>query len=415
LKKTWFGLDTIKKEKLPELERQIKTLKRMFLAMSSKDIRVAMIKIIDRLHNMQTIRYLEPTKQLHFAKETLEVFSPMAYRLGMGEIKGRLEDLAFPIVYPKEAEELSKRVKPERIRRQKVVDRAIKILHRHLAKHRIKTLSIHGRLKHKYSLYKKLLRYNGDLSKIYDLIAIRVIVGDSPSRQPQGVDGIGACYQVLGIIHQRWRPLPGRIKDYIALPKPNGYSSLHTTVFGPAGNILEIQIRTPLMHEQAEYGMAAHWQYKEENCAKKYIKKIFSGDKRDVKWLKDLVNIQRSIKDPRELAKVLRLDFFSDRIFVFTPEGDVKDLPVGASPIDFAYAIHSEVGHRYAGAKVDNRIVSADFHLKNGQIVEIIKSKKARPKQDWLDKVKTSNARQKIRRAIRERQEMESKPSASLT
>ncbi|TSC92938.1 MAG: (p)ppGpp synthetase, RelA/SpoT family [Candidatus Berkelbacteria bacterium Licking1014_7] len=424
LNKTWFGLGPIKKEKLPELIRQIETLKKMFLAMS-RDIRVVIIKIIDRLHNMQTIKFLPVEKQIRIASETLQIFAPLASRLGMGEIKGQLEDLAFLIIYPKESQELEKQVKHERMRRKKIVDKNIRALYRLFAKKKFQPISLHGRVKHRWSLYRKLLRYDNDLSKIYDLIAIRVIV-----------ENIDECYGALGLIHERWRPLPGRIKDYIALPKPNGYSSLHTTVFGPGGNIIEIQIRTQLMHEQAEYGIAAHWQYKEpteqapryslfrqrkwasfpkqasgyspswnkENTKiSQYLRKIFPENEKGIKWLKDLVRVQKAIKDPQELAKTLKLDFFSDRIFVFTPAGDVKDLPAGASPIDFAYSVHSELGHHYGGARVNGKIAASNFCLKNGDICEIIKNKKGQPKPDWLAVVKTSNARQKIKRAIKEK------------
>lgn len=390
LKKTWFGLGLPKKERLPEYERQIETLKKMFLAMS-RDIRVVIIKIIDRLHNMQTIQFLAPEKRLRFASETLKIYAPLAYRLGMGEIKGKLEDLAFPIVYPEEYQILVQKIKSQQKRQQKVINKAIRVSRRLLALNQLEIINIHGRVKYLYSLYKKmnLAEYDGDIAKIFDLVAVRIIVKN-----------VADCYCALGIIHQRWRPLPGRVKDFIALPKPNGYSSLHTTVFGPAGKPLEIQIRTPFMHEQAEYGIAAHWQYKEKTSrTKNWLKKIFPDSSQGIKWLTNLIRIQKNIKDPYELAKILELDFFSDRIFVFTPAGDVKDLPQDASPIDFAYAIHTEVGHHYAGARVNGQMVNYEYRLKNNDIVEIIVKKKARARRDWLKAVKTSDARQKIRRA----------------
>ena len=388
LKKTWFGLGPIQTEKMPELTRQTETLKKMFLAMG-KDIRVVIIKIIDRLHNMFTIGHLPPEKQLRFAQETLDIFAPLAYRLGMGEIKGQLEDLAFPILHPVEAKGIEEKIKIQRRKKRRIIQRAIRVLHRLLHKHSIKPISIHGRIKHTYSLYRKLKRYDGDISKIYDLVAIRIIVPD-----------IDICYQTLGLVHKRWRPLPGRIKDYIALPKPNGYSSLHTTVFGPSGEILEIQIRTPHIHDHAEYGVAAHWRYQEESWGKK-LKSIFPQTEQGAKWLKDLIAIQKSINDPKELAQALKLDFFSDRIFVFTPDGDVMDLPINASPIDFAYSVHTELGNHYQGARVNNKIVAANFKLKNGDICEIIKSKRSKPNRDWLEFTKTSAAKNKIKRGLK--------------
>jgi len=388
LKKTWFGLGPIQTEKMPELMRQTETLKKMFLAMG-KDIRVVIIKIIDRMHNMFTILHLPKEKQIRFAQETLDIFAPLAYRLGMGEIKGQLEDLAFPILHPKEAKEIEEKIKIQRRKKRRIIGRTINVLHRLLRSHSIKPVSVHGRIKHTYSLYKKLKRYDGDISKIYDLVAIRIIVND-----------IDECYHTLGIVHKRWRPLPGRIKDYIALPKPNGYSSLHTTVFGPSGEILEIQIRTPHIHDHAEYGMAAHWRYKEESWGKK-LKSIFPQTEQGAKWLKDLIAIQKSMNDPEEMAQALKLDFFSDRIFVFTPDGDVIDLPQDASPIDFAFSIHTELGNHYGGAKVNNKIVASDFKLKNGDICEIIKNKTGSPKRDWLEFVKTSDAKGKIKRGLK--------------
>lgn len=368
-----------REEERVAFERQVESLRKMLLAMTD-DIRVILIKLADRLHNMETLHAVRPDKRARIAQETLEIYAPLAYRLGMGDIKGRLEDLAFPYVYPKEHKFLRDQL-GERIReRDQYIVRFQRTLKQYLESEHIKMLDIHGRVKHEYSLWQKLQRYQGDLSKIYDLIAIRIIV-------PTPAD----CYQVLGLIHSRWNPLLGRIKDYIATPKPNGYQSLHSTVFGVDGEITEIQIRTPLMHEQAEWGIAAHWHYTEHKSKKDDVLPRPS-------WLADLHKWQQTLKDPKELQAMLRLEFFRDQIFVFTPLGDVITLPVQSTPIDFAYAIHSDIGDNCTGAKINDRLKPLDTELKNGDIVEILVTKKPQgPKRDWLRFAKTQKARTSIK------------------
>lgn len=380
IKKSWFPFRPSKKETLADFERQVETLRKMILAMS-KDIRVILIKFADRLHNMQTLQAVEKESQERIAKETLEIYAPLAHRLGMMELKGILEDLAFPYVYPKEYKWLSQLTIPEYKKREKYLKKVKKILEKKLKTSNIPLLEIHSRAKHFYSLYKKLLKYDKDLSKIYDLVALRIIV-------PTVED----CYKALGIIHADWKPLVGRIKDYISMPKPNGYQSLHTTVFCEGGEIVEFQIKTVPMHEQAENGIAAHWHYTEQKISNKLPKEKLA-------WIHQLAKWQKSLRDPKKLYEDLKLDFFKDRIFVFTPKGDIIDLPAGSVAIDFAYAIHTEVGNRCIGAKANGQLISLDKPLANSDIVEIITSKKkSLPKRDWLEFVKTSQARSCIRK-----------------
>lgn len=389
IKKSWFLPLRIlqdKKEEQLGFERHVENLRKMFMAMS-EDIRIILIKLTDRLHNMQTLEGVKKTKQKRIAQETLEIYTPLAQRLGMGKIKGDLEDLAFPYVHPEEYQDLKKRVGSRYEKKEKYIAKIKYILKEELEKHNIKVKKIHGRKKHLYSLYRKLKKYDHDLSKIYDLVALRIIVSTTED-----------CYKTLGIIHNLWKPLIGRIKDYIALPKPNGYQSLHTTVFGPEGEIFEIQIRTAQMHEQAEHGVAAHWHFSEQKGTKNYFsRQITQISKNELCWLKELAEWQKKAKDKEEWTKGVKMDFFEDRIFAFTPQGDVFDLPIGATPIDFAYAVHTDIGDSCIGAKVNNKIVSLDYNLKNGDIVEIITGKKAQPKRDWLSFVKTSRAKGKIK------------------
>ncbi len=365
-------------EKRLAFERQVESLRKMLIAMA-KDSRVILIKLADRLHNMRTLDSFRPEKQARIAQETLEIYAPIAYRLGMGQIKGELEDLAFPYVYPKEYEAIQLILESKIVERERYIRRFRRILQTHLEADGIGAVSIHGRVKHTYSLWRKLQRYQGDMGKIYDLIAVRIIV-------PTASD----CYRTLGLIHSRWNPLIGRIKDYIATPKPNGYRSLHTTVFGPDGEIVELQIRTPEMHEQAERGIAAHWTYKEgEHDA---------ASPEHLAWLNDLKAWQDSLKNPLELKEALRLDFFTDQIFVFTPKGEVITLPVESTPVDFAYAIHSEVAESMSGAKVNGKLSSLNTKLENGDIVEISRNKHPTgPKRDWLTFAKTQKARSHIK------------------
>lgn len=385
IKKSWFyPLSILQERKQKELgfERHVESLRKMLLAMT-KDIRVVLIKFADRLHNMKTLRGVRPEKRERIARETLEIYSPLAYRLGMGKIKGELEDLAFPYAYPKEYAELKKGLGQKFEEKEKYLKKVMALIGTTLKKEHIKS-ELHGRRKHLYSLYKKLCRFDNNMGKIYDLVAIRIIV---PT--------VEECYQTLGIIHSMWKPLIGRIKDYIALPKPNGYQSLHTTVFGPDGEIIEIQIRTYEMHEKAENGVAAHWHYSDKKSDKKATMAPVGKDQ--TKWLQELGHWQEGLKGAKELDEALKLDFFHDRIFVFSPGGDVSDLPVNACPIDFAYSVHTEIGQNCQGARVNGKIVKLNYPLKNGDIVDIITKKSSKPKRDWLKFVKTSRARSKIR------------------
>jgi len=385
IKRSWFfPLNILQARQQKELgfERHVESLRKMLLAMT-KDIRVVLIKFADRLHNMKTLRGVRSEKRERIARETLEIYSPLAYRLGMGKIKGELEDLAFPYAYPKEHAQLKKILSHKFEEKEKYLKKVMALLGTKLKNEHIKA-EIHGRRKHLYSLYKKLLRYDNNLSKIYDLVAIRIIV-----------ENVEDCYKTLGLIHAMWKPLIGRIKDYIALPKPNGYQSLHTTIFGPDGEIIEIQIRTREMHERAENGVAAHWHYADKKHDGKAI--MAPVGKNQTEWLKELEHWQEGLKDARELNEALKLDFFRDRIFVFTPGGDVSDLPINACPVDFAYSIHTEVGQNCQGARVNGKIVKLNYPLKNGDIVEIITKKSSAPKRDWLKFVKTSRAKGKIR------------------
>ena len=362
----------------------VETLKRMVLAMA-EDIRVVLIKLADRLHNMETLSSLPREKQERVARETLEIYASLAARLGMGEVRGKLEDLAFPIVFPKEYNRLVEEIRPRLESAQKYIPLAQREIHRILQLHKIPFSSIEGRSKHLFSLFQKLQRqeYGMDLSKVYDLIALRIIT-----------DTVEHCYAILGIIHQYYKPIRGRIKDYIAVPKPNGYKSLHTTVFGPERRFVEIQIRTQEMHEEAEYGIASHWAYAEHGKPKRGI----SVNQRQLEWVRQLREWQRESTDkPEEFIESLRIDFFKNRIFIFTPKGDVKDLPEGATSIDFAFSVHSELGLHCGGAKINGKLERLDTKLKNGDVVEIVEDQKLKVSRDWLAIAVTSNARGKIR------------------
>lgn len=358
-------------------DQQLENFRKMFLAMA-KDIRVVVIKLADRLHNMRTLGVFRREKQQRIARETLEIYAPLAHRLGIYNIKWELEDLCFHYLYPDEYYELVRQMKQKRAVREEIVNDTMRVLRDNIAEAGIKA-TITGRPKHFYSIYKKMKKGNKDLSQIYDLYAVRVIV-----------DTIPQCYAVLGIAHTLWKPLPNRFKDYIAVPKPNMYQSLHTTVIGTKGQPVEIQIRTWEMHHISEYGVAAHWRYKEgkKNGAKSFDEKI--------SWLRRILEWQDT-SNPKEFMNALKLDVFSDEVFVFTPKGDVIDLPAGSIPIDFAYRIHTEVGNRCVGAKVNNKIVPLDTKLKNGDIVSIITSKTGKPSYDWLAMVGSTESKTKIR------------------
>ena len=359
-------------------DQQLNSMRKMFLAMA-KDVRVVVIKLADRLHNMRTLRYMRSDKQKRIAQETLEIFAPLAHRLGIFNIKWELEDLSFRYLEPDKYYDLVDQMKQKRHVREEIVNEAIDVLKKALDEAHIHC-EINGRPKHFYSIYKKMKKDNRDLSQVYDLFAIRVIVDD-----------VKDCYGVLGIVHSLWKPLPYRFKDYIAMPKPNNYQSLHTTVIGTRGQPVEIQIRTWEMHRIAEYGVAAHWRYKEGN-------QTANKDAFDEKmgWLRNLLEWQAT-SNPKEFVNALKLDAFSDEVFVFSPRGDVIDLPQGSIPIDFAYRIHTDVGHRCVGAKINGKIVPLDYKLKNGDIVEIITSKVGKPSLDWLNIVGSSESRSKIR------------------
>lgn len=363
-------------------KRHMESLRKLFVAMA-QDIRVILIRLADRLHNIKTLKYLPPEKQKRIALETLEIYAPLANRLGIWKLKGMLEDAAFPYAYPaeyKKVAELRKSKGKETIKRLEKIYRA---LERELALRGFKNFTIDYRIKYLYSLYTKLLRKNMDIDEIYDISALRVIVETAEE-----------CYQVLGVIHGLWRPIPGRLKDYIANPKPNGYQSIHTAIFTNEGNMVEIQIRTKEMQYEAEYGIASHIAYDESGKPK-------TGGKitKNMEWIQELIEWQKQIQDDQkeEFIHTLKTEFFHDRIFVFTPKNEVVELPKAASPIDFAYAIHSEIGHHAYGAKVSGKMVSLDTPLKNGDIVEIIVNKNSKPSNKWLAFVKTSEARKHIK------------------
>lgn len=361
-------------------EAQLESYRKMFLAMA-KDIRVIMIKLADRLHNMRTLKYMREDKQKRIARETIEIYAPLANRLGISSIKWELEDLCLRYLEPEIYYDLVENVKQKRKERQSFIETSIRQIQEKLEEAHIKA-DISGRAKHFYSIYKKMKRDNKDLSEIYDLSAVRVLV-----------DSVKDCYGVLGVIHAMWKPIPGRFKDYIAMPKSNGYQSLHTTVM-TRGYPLEIQIRTFAMHQVSEYGVAAHWKYKE---AGKGAKATGAVDQK-MSWLRQMVSLQQELSDPKEYFEALKVDIFSDEVFVFTPKGDVVDLPKGSIPIDFAYRIHTEVGHHCVGAKVNGKLVPLEYKLKNGDIVSVITNKANNgPSRDWLNIVASSETRSKIR------------------
>ena len=361
-------------------EVQLENYRKMFLAMA-KDIRVIMIKLADRLHNMRTLKYMREDKQKRIAKETIEIYAPLANRLGISNVKWELEDLCLRYLDPETYYDLVESVKQKRKERQTFIDDSIKQIKEKLAESHIKA-DISGRAKHFYSIYKKMKRDKKDISEIYDLSAVRVLV-----------ESVKDCYGVLGVIHAMWKPIPGRFKDYIAMPKSNGYQSLHTTVM-TRGYPLEIQIRTFAMHQVSEFGVAAHWKYKETG------KSVGAGSETDQKmsWLRQMVNLQQEYTDPKEYFEAMKVDIFSDEVFVFTPKGDVIDLPKGSIPIDFAYRIHTEVGHHCVGAKINGKLVPLETKLRNGDIVSVLTNKaNGGPSRDWLNIVASSETRSKIR------------------
>ncbi len=375
-----------KLEKLPfknRFEREAENLRKMIFAMA-KDIRVILIKLADRLHNMRTLKHIDHERQLKIAQETLDIYAPLAHRLGIWTIKWEIEDIAFRYLWSEEYYSLVGSINRKRQEREGDLKSLMQILHSKLAELEI-IAEIHGRPKHLYSIYQKMQRQDKTLDEIYDLLAVRVIV-----------DSVKDCYAVLGAIHTLWKPVPGRFKDYIAMPKSNMYQSLHTTIIGPNGELFEIQIRTTEMHRIAEKGVAAHWMYKEG------LKEKGISATTKVQWLREAVEWLQEMKDPQEFMESLKIDLFEDEVFVFTPKGDVKSLPSGATPVDFAFDVHTDVGLQCVGAKVNGRIEPLDYQLKNGEFVEILTSKNANPSQDWLTFVKTSKAKNKIRSWLKE-------------
>ncbi len=371
------GITKLGKLKYRGVERYIENLRKMFIAMA-EDIRVMIIKFADRIHNLETLGALPPNKRYRIALESLEIYAPIANRLGMGEMKGELEDLSFQYVYPEEY------VKTKKIQEEKLAGketeftRIEELVKKELAEAGIPYLSLYGRKKRLYSFFLKLQRKQGEVTNIHDLIAFRIIV-------PTMAD----CYAALGVLHKLWKPVKGRIKDYISQPKPNGYKSLHTSVFLENGDTIEFQIRTTEMHEEAEYGVAAHWHYDENGAL---------IPKKELRWVKELAEIQKDLLNGLSDLEEIKVNFLQDRIFVFTPKGDVIDLPEGATPIDFGYHIHSDIGNKCSGAIVNDKLTSLETALKNGDVVEILVDKNRKgPNPDWINVVKTQTARAHIR------------------
>ncbi|MEG2657710.1 MAG: bifunctional (p)ppGpp synthetase/guanosine-3',5'-bis(diphosphate) 3'-pyrophosphohydrolase, partial [Clostridiales bacterium] len=369
-------------------EQKMENMRKMFFAMAT-DIRVIIIKLADRLHNMRTLSFhSSEAKRRAIAQETLDIYTPLANRLGIFQFKWELEDLALKTLEPSKYNRLVQDIASTREKRQEYIEIVSKILQNKLADAGIEA-EIYGRPKNFYSIYNKMFRQNKELAEIYDLLALRVIVND-----------VGNCYGVLGIVHSLWTPMPGRFKDYIALPKQNMYQSIHTTIISPNGEPLEIQIRTQEMHQVAEHGIAAHWQYKEGVTDK-------NKNTEKLNWLRQMLDWQKEISDADEFMESVKNDLFDDSVYVFTPRGDVVELPRGSVPLDFAYRVHTEVGHKAVGAKVNGRIVTFDTPLCNGDIVEIITSKSGKPSRDWLKLVKTPQSKNRIRSWFRKEQREE--------
>jgi GTP pyrophosphokinase len=357
-------------------QRQAENFRKMLVAMA-RDLRVLLIKLADRLHNMRTLQYLPPEKARAIAQETLDIYAPLAHRLGMAKVKAELEDLALRTLEPQAYLDLQKRVAKRRLERETDIAQVIAFLERKLSEVGIES-QIRGRPKHFFSIWKKMHDQGREFDEIYDLTAVRVVT-----------NSVRDCYGAVGVVHSLWKPVPGRFKDFIAMPKVNMYQSLHTTVIGPKGDPVEIQIRTWEMHRVAEEGIAAHWLYKEKKAGKDKVDE-------SLVWLRQLLETNQDVQDPQELMDAVRVDLFPDEVYVFTPKGDVKALPEGATPLDFAYAVHTKVGERCVGAKVNGKLVPLRYTLKQGDIVEIVTSPNQRPSRDWLQIVKSSRARSKI-------------------
>lgn len=382
--------------------RYNESLRKLFIAMS-KDIRVLIIKLCDRLHNMRTLEFVPKEKQLRIATETLEIYAPLAYRLGIRKINRELEDISFKYVYNEQYNKIFSLVKSKREDQENFLEKFIKILKKELAKNNIVDFQTDYRVKGLYSLFKKLNKKDSTVEKIYDILAVRIIVSD-----------ISLCYKILGIIHSIFKPMPGKIKDYIAFPKANGYKSLHTTVFSGDGQIVEIQIKTKEMQLEAEYGIASHISYKKQSNSKNnkgnyefdWLKKIIPKEKgkeikKDIpKWVKELVEYEKNEDNTEKYLEDVKNDFFSERIFVFTPKGDVLDLPKDCTVIDFAYGIHSDIGDHISGGKINGKFVSIDTKLSNGDVVEVVTKPSSKPTRKWLSFAKTTLAKRNIRNFI---------------
>ena len=379
------GVTKLGKLRYSGAERHVESLRKFFVAMAD-DIRVVVIKLCDRLHNIQTLQYVSPEKQRRIALETLEIHARLADRLGMGRLKAQLEDEAFPYVYPEEYKKTLLLFESMRPISDEQMEKVVKTLEEELTTFDVEIERIDYRVKHLYSLWQKLKRYKMDSSKVHDVLALRIIVPE-----------IADCYQALGVIHGLYRPVPARFKDYIAVPKPNGYKSLHTTIFAGDGNTLEIQIRTQEMHREAEYGIASHLSYKElgKRASKEEVIKKTG-------WTKELLEWQKDVDKHQDFMKNLKSDFFEKRVFVLTPKGDVIDLPEGSSPVDFAYTVHSDIGDHMAGAKVNGKLVPIDTVLENRDVVEIEVKESASPKRKWIDMARTTLAKRHIRAYIKE-------------
>lgn len=370
-----------------KLDVQAENLRKMFLAMA-KDIRVIIIKLADRLHNMRTLQFMKPEKQKEKARETMDIYAPIAHRLGISKVKVELDDLSLQYLEPEAYKELNDKFNHLRVQKETFVKDIMEDVREHLDEAKIKA-TIDGRVKHLFSIYRKMVNQNKTLDQIYDLFAIRIIV-----------DTEQQCYTALGIIHEMYKPIPGRFKDYIAMPKPNHYQSLHTTLIGPNGQPFEIQIRTYEMHKTAEYGIAAHWKYKETKGSEAEVK----NDEAKMAWLRQILEWQRDMSDNKEFLSVIKsdLNLFSDSVYCFTPNGDVKTLPAGSTPIDFAYAIHTAVGNKMVGARVNGNIVKLDYQIQNGDRIDIITSQNSKgPSRDWLLVVKSTQAKNKINQWFR--------------
>ncbi len=379
------GVSKLGKLKYSGVERHVESLRKFFVAMA-EDIRVVIIKLADRLHNLETLEFVRKDKQKRIALESLEIHARLADRLGMGALKAELEDKAFPYAHPEEYKKIKKILDTQAKDIEKKIEEVESSIRESLEMENIKVVRVDSRIKHIYSTFLKLKLHEMDISKIHDIIALRIIVNN-----------LSDCYKVLGIIHSEFKPIVSRFKDYIAVPKPNGYKSLHTTVFTKDGNTAEIQIRTKEMHQEAEFGIASHLHYKEigKNISKETIQKKTS-------WTRDLLELQKNISESNEFLHTLKTDFFSKRVFVFTPNGDVVDLPEGSTPIDFAFTIHSKIGEKMSHAKINGKMESIDTKLKRGDTIEIVTSKNAKPTAKWLDYVKTNIAKRHIQKYLEE-------------